>query len=744
MKRIAKGYYIAAVLLLLWAAADVYHYVTIGRELVSYYDGSGILQQLVHHSLFQGVVKALLGGLILFLGWRRGRKGAPVSSLTAVTALLVLVVLGVWGAGMYCVTAVTAQYAAERYLTAYRDFASTLSTRSFYDWMGKGYDQEHANYDTNRMWEAADSGGWADTFHTSRATAEGDSGFLDLPDSGQVYSVAAVYDGAGNPLVCGWEDYFYFEYLTEAQWQDREERSGNNVRAPIDRAYLTQAGLQMVQSGDLTFDARALRFTGSFDGTTFTPQTIEAIEWDTFDEALRAKGSGFYTVSGVAEDYDLPWVSLYEDPDAVPAGAEITTFYSDWFDVCWYRPSPAFSYDGSLYPGLDALVAKLGPTLSGGWQSMIRYEGLDLLIPSVDYCYQLDGELYYTPYYYGQEAYAVEPDELPQLHFYVVSAVYCSPWRTAWGELRYVYLATFLLAAALILLVRSAIRRGLTDPAGQAAEALEDPAGTAVRQEINPRAWREGQQLQTGVERWGDIIRAQKNELTRLNTALDYARTAEENRRQMTSHIAHELKTPLAILHSYAEGLKEHIAEDKREKYIDVILSETERMDALVLDMLDLSRLEAGKVKLALDTFSLADLARSVFVRLERSIQAKALAVTFDFPGDCSVTADEGRIGQVVENFATNAVKYTPEGGRIAVSIRQQWGQTTFTVENDCPPLSAEALRKVWDTFYRTDEARSGEGTGLGLAIARSIIELHGGRCSAVNTDSGVAFSFTL
>lgn len=226
-----------------------------------------------------------------------------------------------------------------------------------------------------------------------------------------------------------------------------------------------------------------LRFTGSFDGTTFTPQTIEAIEWDTFNEALRAKGSGSYTVSGVAEDYDLPWVSLYEDPDAVPAGAEITTFYSDWFDVCWYRPSPAFSYDGSLYPGLDALVAELGPTLSGGWRSMIRYEGLDLLIPSVDYCYQLDGELYYTSYYYGQEAYAVEPEELPQLHFYVVSVVYCSPWRTAWGELRYVYLATFLLAAALILLARSAIRRGLTGRRAKRRRSWKPP-GTA------PSGWR--------------------------------------------------------------------------------------------------------------------------------------------------------------------------------------------------------------------------------------------------------------
>lgn len=740
MKRIGKGYYIAAVLLLLWAAADVCHYVTIGRELISYYDGSDIIQQLVHNTLFHGVVKLLLAALILLIGWlRRNARQQRPASLTAVTALLVLAVLGIWGAGMYCVTAVAAQYAAERYLTAYRDFASTLSTRSFYHWMGKGFDQEYANYDANRMWEAADSGGWADTFHTSRAAAEGTSGFLDLPDSGRVCSVAAVCDGAGNLLVCGWEDYFYFEYLTQEQWQNREERSGNSARAPIDRSHLTQAGLEMVQNGDLTFDARALRFTGSFDGTIFTPQKIEAVEWDVFDAALRSKGSGSYTVSGVAVDYDLPWISLYEDPDAVSAGAEITTLYSDWFHVCWYRPSPAFSYDGSLYPGLDALVAQLGPALSGGWQSMIRYEGLDLIIPSVDYCYSFGDEVYYSPNYYGQSVSGTD-----QLHFYVVSAVYCSPWRTAWGELRYVYLVTFLLAAALILLVRSAIRRGLTDPATRAVEALEDPAGAAVRQEINPRAWREGQRLQTGVERWGDVIRAQKNEITRLTTALDYAKTAEENRRQMISHMAHELKTPLAILHSYAEGLNERIAEDKREKYIAVIQAETERMDALVLGMLDLSRLEAGKVKLARDDFSLADLARSVFDRLERSIQARGLTVTFDFPEESTVTADEGRIAQVVENFASNAVKYTTEGGSIAVSIRRGRGETTFAVANDCQPLPNEVLARIWDPFFRADDSRAEEGTGLGLAIAKRIVELHGGRCAVWRTETGLAFSFTI
>ena len=89
-------------------------------------------------------------------------------------------------------------------------------------------------------------------------------------------------------------------------------------------------------------------------------------------------------------------------------------------------------------------------------------------------------------------------------------------------------------------------------------------------------------------------------------------------------------------------------------------------------------------------------------------------------------------------------MKYTPSGGNIAVTITRNYRGLTFTVANDCPPLSQEALDKVWDTFYRGDEARSGGGTGLGLAIAKQIIELHGGKCAAENTKSGVAFRFTL
>ena len=167
-------------------------------------------------------------------------------------------------------------------------------------------------------------------------------------------------------------------------------------------------------------------------------------------------------------------------------------------------------------------------------------------------------------------------------------------------------------------------------------------------------------------------------------------------------------------------------------------------MDAMVLEMLDLSRLEAGKVKLARDEFDLAELTRSVWEKLSRTAEAKNLQVTLKLPERCLITADEGRIGQVVENFLSNAVKYTPAGGSISIDIDAGRQRTGFFVENDSPPLSEEALSKVWDTFYRADEARSGGGTGLGLAIARSIVELHGGKCAVRNTRTGVLFSFYL
>jgi signal transduction histidine kinase len=235
-----------------------------------------------------------------------------------------------------------------------------------------------------------------------------------------------------------------------------------------------------------------------------------------------------------------------------------------------------------------------------------------------------------------------------------------------------------------------------------------------------------------------------KAETRQLQTALEYAKNAEEYRRRMISGLTHELKTPLAVIHSYAEGLQEGIAQEKKEQYLGVILEESEKMDAMVLQMLDLSRLEAGKVKLAADNFSLAALTRAVFYKMQPLAEAKGLTVRFTMPNECQLTADEGRITQVVTNLASNAIKYTPEGGEISVIVYRKNDTNILCVENSCQRLSDEALSKVFDSFYRGDAARTTEGTGLGLAIVKTIVELHGGTCTAYNTPTGVQFQVIL
>lgn len=173
-----------------------------------------------------------------------------------------------------------------------------------------------------------------------------------------------------------------------------------------------------------------------------------------------------YTVSGITEDHGLQWRSIYEDPDAAASASETVTLYSDWFDVCYDQPSPSFSYKGKEHSGVSSLAAGLGASLvSGiGTEELVFYDGLNLLIPSVNYYLSGNNEAYYTPYY--QET--ADSEESPRLRFYTVSIVYCSPWRTAMGELCPVYLITFLLAAALVLFVRFLIKRYLDeDRSGQ-------------------------------------------------------------------------------------------------------------------------------------------------------------------------------------------------------------------------------------------------------------------------------------
>lgn len=309
--------------------------------------------------------------------------------------------------------------------------------------------------------------------------------------------------------------------------------------------------------------------------------------------------------------------------------------------------------------------------------------------------------------------------------FVFYMAVRCWPMGYAMWRLLPTYLVSLAVMLFVLVLFRRRIRRSLTVP-------LEN-AITGVNQWLPTAPWHEPLAVAEKFQKYKDDLHAAETENQQLRTALDYAKNAEENRRQLVSNITHELKTPLAVIHSYAEGLRSGIAADKQDRYLSVILEESERMDAMVLQMLDLSRLEAGKVRLSTDQFSLLGLTERVLEKFGPAIEEKALALSFEMAVDFDLTADETRVTQVITNLVSNAVKYTDPGGRIRLWIYKTAGSARFVIENTASPLSAEAREKIFDSFYRADPSRSEPGTGLGLAIVKSIVELHRGSCLVSN-----------
>jgi len=443
-------------------------------------------------------------------------------------------------------------------------------------------------------------------------------------------------------------------------------------------------------------------FTGSMVGSRMIPSKVS------YTDHIKPCGD------------DAQWRTLLERPPE--DGTEQITVYAD--SVNFYVPweSEPVTFQDNAYADLT-----------------------DLLRHTYDGPTEITGNLFQM-YVFNKTFLTRQQDGYDKVEYRIHSVVSFSPLLVAMDALAEVYLVTLLLAILALVIVLLVIRRNLTHPIAVLNEHL---AGNWMSFLKKQPKWREPLELEQRftelsetVKAKNDELRRKENEINRLKQSLSYAKQAEENRRHMISAVAHELKTPLAVIHGYTEGLQENIAEDKKDQYLATILSESERMDELVMEMLDLSRLEAGRVTLSRDTFSLTELTQSVFDRLAREMEKKSLRLTFDLRCERQIHADEGRLQQVILNLASNAVRYTPAGGQIRVRTERKLGDVYFYMENDAAAFTEEELTKVWDTFYRTDRARHGKGTGLGLAIVKNIIKLHGGSCAVRNTPSGVEFSF--
>ncbi|PYE91049.1 HAMP domain-containing sensor histidine kinase [Bacillus sp. 196mf] len=230
-----------------------------------------------------------------------------------------------------------------------------------------------------------------------------------------------------------------------------------------------------------------------------------------------------------------------------------------------------------------------------------------------------------------------------------------------------------------------------------------------------------------------------------LEHDIEKERKLEKTRKEFISGVSHELKTPLSIMKSCISILKDGVAEHKKDYYFQAMEREVDKMDTLILDMLELAKFESGTYKMKKDSFYIDTVIEDICEHLSVEIEKKELRVHKNI---CSfeVIANQGRIEQVIVNFITNAIRYTPNKEDIIISTIDEKDRIKVCIENKGTHIEEEQLDKIWDRFYRVDTARqrSQGGTGLGLAISKNILELHDTEYGAGNTEDGVLFYFYL
>ena len=229
---------------------------------------------------------------------------------------------------------------------------------------------------------------------------------------------------------------------------------------------------------------------------------------------------------------------------------------------------------------------------------------------------------------------------------------------------------------------------------------------------------------------------------------LTQVRRLETMRRDFISNISHELRTPLASLKALVDTLVGGAIEDPADAqhFLNQMDGELDSLTQMVQELFELSRIESGRVPLKRIDIDPGELLNAAGSRIKIQAERAGVMVSVSYPEDLPpVFADPDRISQVLGNLLHNAVKFTPEGGRISLSAYQKVDRVIIKVEDTGVGIPAEGLPRIFERFYKADRSRSGGGTGLGLAISRHLVEAHGGQIWAESTEGrGSSFFFTL
>lgn len=313
--------------------------------------------------------------------------------------------------------------------------------------------------------------------------------------------------------------------------------------------------------------------------------------------------------------------------------------------------------------------------------------------------------------------------------------------------LAFVGLFALLVGAAIM----SFVSRSFTKPILEAADIADKMAAldfeTKYDVQSDDEIGRLGQSLNilsTELEKTIGELKTANNELTR---DIEQKTQIDEMRKEFLSNVSHELKTPIALIQGYAEGLKENISDDteSRDFYCDVIMDEASKMNNMVRKLLDLNHIEFGDDKADFQRFDITDLIRGVINNSSILIEQKEARVEFDEP-KLSVWADEFMIEEVVTNYVSNALNHIDGEKIIRISYERSGESVRIKVFNTGNTIPEDELDKIWIKFYKVDKARTREygGSGVGLSIVKAIMDSHNKPYGAVNHEDGVEFWFEL
>lgn len=222
----------------------------------------------------------------------------------------------------------------------------------------------------------------------------------------------------------------------------------------------------------------------------------------------------------------------------------------------------------------------------------------------------------------------------------------------------------------------------------------------------------------------------------------------DEMRREFLSNVSHELKTPIALIQGYAEGLREGINDDaeSREFYCDVIMDEAAKMNTMVKKLLTLNQLESGSEVVNMERFDVTALVKNYIVSCDILLKQNKVSVRMEDYEPVYVWGDEFKVEEVFANYFTNAINHTAGDKIIDIKIQKTEQSVRISVFNTGEPIPQESIEHLWEKFYKVDKARTREygGSGIGLSIVKAIMESMNQQYGVINYDNGVEFWFVL